>query len=167
MTDGSEATREPEATPAPTPTWDLELDGATHIVTVGAWSVAMGYPHTFTADGVKHDLGHFSSRPVTVPFDIAGHPGSVTLWHTMPRLGTRLSRAMAEVVQGRQRRAFEGKPSSSLGWSVYELRVDEQDRGGWVLTSDRGVFISWRFVPAGGELPANGTPDWPVVGGPG
>ena len=152
----------PELEQAPTPRWDVELDGATHDVTVGAWSVARGYPHTFSADGTEHDLGHFSSRPVAIPFDLAGHPASMTLWHTMPRLGTRLSRAMAEVVQGRQRRAFEGKPSSSLGWSVYELRVDDEDRGGWVLTSDRGVFISWRFVPAGGELPAMGTADWPA-----
>ena len=153
--------------PAPTPRWDLELDGVPHPVVVAAWSVQMGYPHTFWADGVEHDLGTFSSRPVTVAFDLAGHPGSVTLWHTMPGLRTRMTRGVVEVIQGRQRRAFEGKPSASLGWSVYELRVDDQDRGGWVLTSDRGVFISWRFVPPGVHLPVKGTADWPAVGEPG
>ena len=149
--------------PASTPRWDIELDGTTRTVTVGAWSVERGYPHTFSSGDVEHDLGQFSSKPVTVAFDLSGHPASMTLWHTMPSLGTRLNRALLEVIQGRQRRSFEGKPSSSLGWSVYELRVDDEDRGGWVLTSDRGVFISWRSVPAGGDLPGRGTADWPAV----
>ena len=149
-------------TPTTSPRWDLTLDGRRHAVAVGEWSVMYGFPRTVIGDGVAHELGGFSAHPTVTPFDLDGHEASITLWHAMPGLRTRLRLAIVEPLQGRRRRAVAGRPSASLGWSVYELRLDGDHRGSWVATSDRGALRSWVFVEPGSPLPSPDWPEWPA-----
>lgn len=131
--------------------WEIELDGTRHHVELGDWGIITAEPRTFLSDGVKHSLGGWlavGTRAVT--FDLAGHVGVVTMRWVKPGFRTNLRRAFgsswrslpgtvaAYLVGGAGVGggvAGAGAAGSILKWVIYELLVDGESRGSWVLTS--------------------------------
>ena len=153
--------------------WEIELDGTRHRVELGAWGVITAEPRMFLSDGVKHSLGGWltvGTRAVT--FDLAGHVGVVKMRWVKPGFRTNLRRAFgsswrqlpgtvaAYLVGGAGLGggvAGAAAASSVLRWVIYDLVVDGESRGSWVLTSDGDSLRSSVFVEPGEPLPE---PDW-------
>ena len=61
--------------------------------------------------------------------------------------------------------AGAGAAGSILKWVIYELSVDGESRGSWVLTSVGGSLRSSLLVEPGGPLPEPDWLDWPAPRG--
>ena len=155
--------------------WEVELDGTVHVVDLVKTRL-------FLADGVEHSLGgilHLGPRVAT--FELAGHPASLTSrslaagvratyrrsWSRM-RDGASLRRlpliVLAYVIGGSGiggGAAGAEASSSMLMWGIFELRVDDELKGSWVVTT-RGDTSSWTFVQPDEPLPDRDWDVWPA-----
>ena len=161
--------------------WEIELDGTRHRVELGTWGVISEEPRTFLSDGVKHSLGGWLvlGRRAT-EFDLDGHVGVVTMRWVKPGFRTNLRRAFGSSwrhLPGTVAAYLVGGPGvgggiagagaagSILKWVIYELLVDGESRGSWVLTSVGGSLRSSLLVEPGGPLPEPDWLDWPAPRG--
>jgi len=158
--------------------WEIELDGTRHRVELGAWGVISEEPRTFLVDGVKHSLGGWLVLgPRAATFDLAGRVGVVTMRWVKPGFRTNLRRAFgsgwrhlpgtvaAYLVGGAGVGGGvfgAGAAGSILKWVIYELLVDGESRGSWVLTSVGGSLRSSLLVEPGGPLPEPDWLEWPT-----
>ncbi len=162
-------------------TWEIELDGTPHRVELGAWGAISEEPRTFLVDGVRRSLGGWLVLgPRAAKFDLAGHLAVVTMRWVKPGFGTNLRRAFGSSwrnLPGTAAAYLAGgagvgggvagaeAAGSILKWVIYELLVDGESRGSWVLTSVGGSLRSSLLVEPGGPLPEPDWLDWPAPRG--
>jgi len=151
--------------------WEVELDGSVHVV-------ELVKDRRFLADGVEHSLGGLIHRgPRVAVFDLGGHPASLTSRSVAAGVRATYRRSWARIRGGASLRrlpvvllayvlggsgagggaAGAEAASSMLTWGIYELRVDGELKGSWVVTNDGDKPRSWRFARPDEPLPDR---DW-------
>jgi hypothetical protein len=156
--------------------WEVELEGTVHVVDLVRTRL-------FVVDGVEHSLGGIVHRgPRVATFELDGHPASLTSRAMAAGVRAMYRRSWARIRGGASLRrlplvllayVFGGSgvgggvagaeaTSSMLSWGIYELRIDSDLKGSWVVTTDGDKPSSWTFVEPDEPLPDRDWDTWPA-----
>ncbi len=137
----------------PVPRWEVDLGfDPVHVVEMDESSSSAGCPRSFLVDGTERTFGRVLLKHV-VEFPIGGRPARLTMRFARPSFRVWFRRVLWDL--------GDASGPNALRWACYELAVDGQSRGTWVVTVVGGQARDWTYVEPGGALPAaRASADW-------
>lgn len=162
--------------------WSFDVDGQPYVVRLGVWGAEKAGNRTFWSDGNRISLGgpvHIGPRVAT--FELGGREATMT----MRIVAGSMRGAAARSLQGWRRTSWRQRlgilaafvfggpgvgggvvaataPSGALIWTIYTLRLGDEDMGSWVVKQENYERETWTFAPPGALLPDRDWELWPT-----